>query len=164
MATILQQNAIVCLMTLIIFTAKPVQSTSSCISLYISIEDFGDSTSDPGNWNGVYTLDNSTSFNASVWTIPTEDSNRWLKYIETHWVLSGQNSELMIYETTSLEPPINATTTWQHEFESETAEIALRCSSTMSPTASPTVAPSTAPVWYSFVLCTWFCARINVML
>ena len=152
MAPKLLQNATISLTLSALIAIRSLSSTS-CISIYVTIEDFGDSTVDPENWNGVYTLDESPSFNASIWTIPTEDSNQWLKYIETHWVLSGQNSGLLIYETNALEPPINATTMWRHEFESETAQIRLQCSSTLSPTGSPTLAPTTAPVWYSFVLC-----------
>ena len=122
-------------------------SSSSCVSIYVTVEDFGDSAADTDNWNGVYTLDDAkTSFNASIWTIPTDDSNKWLKYIETHWVLSGQNSELLIYESNTLYPPIDETTEWVHEYEVETAQIRLECSSTISPTTSPSAAPSTAPV------------------
>lgn len=131
------------------FISTPSLSTSSssCVSIYVTVEDFGDSTADASNWNGVYTLDDTkTSFNASIWTIPSVDSNKWLKYIETHWVLSGQNSELLVYESNVLYPPINETTEWVHEYEVESAHIRLECSSTISPTASPTLSPSTAPV------------------
>ncbi len=100
---------------------------------------------DINNWNGVYTIDtNMRSFNRTIWKIP--NSNKWLKYIETHWVLSGENNELLIYESNILFPPVNQSTIWTHEFDTDPIQLRLDCSSTYSPTTSPTSAPTTLPV------------------
>ena len=123
-----------------------IHSQPECVTLYINIEAFGSSSIDRDNWNGVYTQTNKTSFGAPVWTIPGSDNNKWLKYIETHWVLIGQDNDLLIYNSSSTFPPTNTSSIWIHESETDRATLRLDCSDTLSPTSSPTPAPSTAPV------------------
>eukprot|EP01084_Bolivina_argentea_P169723 294187_1 len=121
------------------------QTPSTCQSIYVRIESTSNSL-DINNWNGVYSIVNSEkSFNGSIWII--SNSNKWLKYIETHWVLSGLNNELLIYESNILFPPINQSSIWIHEFYNDPIQIRLDCSSSLSPTASPTPSPTALPTY-----------------
>ena len=123
-----------------------IKSQSKCLSITIDILDFGSSSFDPDNWDGVYPITNKTSFSAPIWRIPGKDSNKYLKFIQTHWVLSGQDKELLIYNSSSLLPPTNGTTSWTHEYKADPAIINLDCSTSLSPTSSPTPAPTVSPV------------------
>ena len=139
--------ATIALITLFnVFHIIQSQTTGNCPTLYVTIESFGSSSVDHGNWEGVYTQTNKTSFDAPIWRIPGPDSNKWLKYIETHWVLSGQNNELLIYNSSILFPPTNKSSTWIHEYYTDTATLTLDCSDSLSPTFSPTFSPTISPV------------------
>ena len=122
--------------------SQTTDGPSNCLTLYITIERFDSSTADPNDWNGIYSIDETTSYGAPIWN----DGDKWLRYIETHWLLNSVNSELLIYNTTDLFPPTNGYTIWSYEYNNEKANISLFCSDSLSPTTMPTDEPSNAPV------------------
>eukprot|EP01083_Nonionella_stella_P172673 593341_1 len=130
--------------------APTVSPTSMCHTLTVRVLELNGVTLSTSAWDGMYRLDvaGGKSFGLDDWIGYDAANGAWIKYIGSHWILSGTNLETMSYhEVNDADnyPPIG-TTTWTHFISSRTAALVeIQCSSTFSPTPAPTASPSGAP-------------------